>query len=166
MLHLESLSFHFGTSTEYGNWTNTNTYFYQFIKPYKDTFDLIATDYLFTPYVRAPNGNSGQSGVGFELFNEIVNHLNCNFIDFNSSNDTFECIDGNDQDFEQTCDAGTCGVVLYSVYHATVRMLGHQCGVLKEHNVFNEPPYATSICFDLYLENDGRQAVDILVCKR
>ena len=162
--HLESLTFHFANNTEYGNWTNTTVY--QMIEPYKDEFDLIVRDYLFAPYIRAPNGNNGQSGVGFELFNEIVNHLNCNFINFNNSNGTFECINGNNQDFEQTCDARYCGVVLYSAHDATVRMLAHQLGVLTEDNIFNQPPYATSICFDLYLENDGRQTVDILVCKQ
>ena len=162
--HLQSLLFHFSKNTEYDNWTNMHLY--QLIEPYKDTFDLIIIDYLFAPYVRAPNGNNGQSGVGLELFNEIVNHLNCNFINFNNSNGTFECINGNDQDFEQTYDAGYCRVLLDSAHDATAQILAHQLGVLTEDNILNEPLYATSICFDLYLEHDGRQTLDTLVCKR
>ena len=90
LCNLESLSFHFGKGTECGNWTNT--YLYQLIEPYEDTFDLIVRDYSFEPSVGAPNGNNRQTGVGFELYNEIVNHLNCNFINFNNSNGTFKCL--------------------------------------------------------------------------
>lgn len=59
------------------------------------------------------------------------------------------------------CRGGPCKFTWWSSQNANIRMLAHQMGLLTLDNIWTEVPMGSSLCFDLYLENN-QYSVDIL----
>eukprot|EP01083_Nonionella_stella_P298198 1012431_1 len=110
-----TISFHFDTNVD-DNGVRDTLYMYH------KELELIERFMFFNPHI------SPAQNIGFDLFNEILNHLNCNLYSHSKCGL-----------FEQKCPAGFCGLVLYSAHDTTVRSLAHQLGVLTEDNIYNKP---------------------------